>query len=120
MVNKPRKSSAKRNRSRTVIIIQSTSAIGPKHRRCNLKHLRFYETLAMKTKKLSKLFTPRKMFFFKKQAKKSPRHSVQLIKNTCDFLLKQLGMFSARGPEGERKIVEHLATMPFGRIFYCC
>lgn len=51
MVNKPRKSSAKRNRSRIVIIIQSTSAIGPKHRRCNLKHLRSYKTLAMKTEK---------------------------------------------------------------------
>lgn len=36
-------------------------------------------------------------------------HSVQLIINTCDFLLKQLGMFFYQ--TSKAKIVQHLARM---------
>lgn len=55
---------------------------------------------------------------------KKTSHSVRLIKNTCDFLLKQLGMFlyprekEGEGAEGtkKRKIVQHLAFV-LGAMF---
>ena len=71
----------------------------------NFKHLTDNETLAMKTEKTELSLNYYLLLDKKKKTFSLQRsHSVQLIKNTCDFLLKQLGIFFRPRSRVQRKM----------------
>lgn len=91
-----------------VIIIQSTNAIGLKPSSCNFKHLTDFSIFPRnpghekqsrgKISKFVIIYSSKRERFLcnewkRRRRKISESFGVRLIKNTCDFLLKQLGMF---------------------------